>query len=106
MMLQYKQQFTLIAPLFFMAVLMLSSRTQGFSATPPQFTKSPVVDGNSFHTRQVVRKATSEDASAPSAPAPILNGKRILPYKVMKGGLKGSKVAAVYALLNDEYKRG
>ena len=37
---------------------------------------------------------------------PILNGKRVLPFKVMTAGLKGHKVAAVYAVLNSSYKRG
>ena len=41
-----------------------------------------------------------------SAPAPVLDGNRVLPFKIMNGGLKGHKVAAVYALLNSDYKRG
>eukprot|EP00804_Cyclotella_cryptica_P027891 CCRYP_003805-RA/>CCRYP_003805-RA protein AED:0.05 eAED:0.05 QI:384/1/1/1/1/1/3/364/426 len=38
--------------------------------------------------------------------APTLNGKIILPVKAMSVGLKGHKVAAVYAVLNSGYKRG
>mmetsp|Transcript_36883 Transcript_36883/g.42069 ORF Transcript_36883/g.42069 Transcript_36883/m.42069 type:complete len:401 (+) Transcript_36883:57-1259(+) len=39
--------------------------------------------------------------------APTLNGKMVLPMKVMSNGLQGQdNVAAVYALLNMEYKRG
>lgn len=38
--------------------------------------------------------------------APVLNGKRVLPFKVLMAGLKGHKVAGVYALMNSEYKRG
>jgi len=47
-------------------------------------------------------------AEAPTSPnaAPVLNGKRVLPYKVLMAGLKGHKVAGVFALLNNEYKRG
>lgn len=41
-----------------------------------------------------------------STPAPVLDGNRVLPFKIMNGGLKGHKVAAVYALLNSDYKRG
>lgn len=41
-----------------------------------------------------------------SAPVPVLDGKRVLPLKVTKAGVKGHKVAAVYALLNSNYKRG
>jgi hypothetical protein len=37
---------------------------------------------------------------------PVLNGKRVLPYKIMAAGLKGHKVAGVYAILNKDYKRG
>jgi hypothetical protein len=35
-----------------------------------------------------------------------LNGKRVLPYKVLSAGLRGHKVAGVYAILNKDYKRG
>mmetsp|Transcript_28664 Transcript_28664/g.52318 ORF Transcript_28664/g.52318 Transcript_28664/m.52318 type:complete len:469 (-) Transcript_28664:208-1614(-) len=38
--------------------------------------------------------------------APTLNGKMVLPVKAMTAGLKGHKVAAVYAILNSNYKRG
>jgi len=38
--------------------------------------------------------------------APTLNGKVVLPTKAMTAGLKGHKVAAVYAVLNSNYKRG
>jgi Fe-S cluster biogenesis protein NfuA len=38
--------------------------------------------------------------------APTLDGTRILPYKVLRGGLAGHKVAAVYAILDASYKRG
>ena len=38
--------------------------------------------------------------------APSLNGKIVLPVKVMAAGLSGHRVAAVYAILNSNYKRG
>lgn len=38
--------------------------------------------------------------------APSLNGKIVLPVKVMTAGLQGHRVAAVYAILNSNYKRG
>ncbi|KAL7515835.1 hypothetical protein ACHAWX_000911 [Stephanocyclus meneghinianus] len=38
--------------------------------------------------------------------APTLNGKIILPVKALAVGLKGHKIAAVYAVLNSGYKRG
>ena len=38
-------------------------------------------------------------------PAPVLNGKRVLPLKIMLVGLKEHKVAAAYAVLNPDYKK-
>jgi len=38
--------------------------------------------------------------------APVLNGKMIFPLKASMAGLKGHKVASVYAVLNSGYKRG
>jgi hypothetical protein len=55
---------------------------------------------------QSATDSSSSSAFEVSSPAPTLDGKRVLPYKIMKAGLKGHKVAAVYALLNTDYKRG
>jgi hypothetical protein len=55
---------------------------------------------------QSATDSSSSSASEVSAPAPALDGMRVLPFKIMKAGLKGHKVAAVYALLNKDYKRG
>ena len=38
-------------------------------------------------------------------PAPVLNGKRVLPLKIMLAGLKGHQVAAAYGVLSPEYKK-
>jgi len=38
-------------------------------------------------------------------PAPVLNGKRILPLKIMLAGLKGHQLAATYAVLGPGYKK-
>ena len=49
---------------------------------------------------------SSSESEPPAAPLmnPMLNGKRILPVKIVVGGLKGSSnVAAVYAVLNSKY---
>lgn len=46
-----------------------------------------------------------ETTAAPSTPAPQFNGKTILPMRVVTPGLKGHKVAAVYAVLNSSYKK-
>jgi NFU1 iron-sulfur cluster scaffold homolog, mitochondrial len=57
--------------------------------------------------RQSPLAASTEDASATAAaPAPVLNGKRVLPYKIMMAGLKGHKISAVYAVLNASFQRG
>lgn len=44
----------------------------------------------------------------PTVPPPILNGKTVLPYKILSAGLKDSetKIAAVYAIFNADYKKG
>ena len=79
--------------------------------TPIYTTKSPSLSKQHYH--QVLQSTTnneetSADASASNeiSKAPTLNGKAVLPLKAMKVGLKGHKVAAVYALLNKNYKRG
>ena len=67
------------------------------------------------HHRTALWSASDADESSastvsrtevPQAPAPVLNGKRVIPYRVMAAGLKGQKVAAVYAILNSTYNRG
>ena len=49
---------------------------------------------------------TIGEAPAEITKAPTLNGKVVLPVKAMTAGLKGHEVAAVYAILNSDYKRG
>ena len=39
-------------------------------------------------------------------PPPVLNGKTVLPIKVLQKGLEGHTVAAVYALLSSDFKKG
>ena len=70
-------------------------------STSPLFV-NPKLSGRGRSVSPLYAEASSEV----SAPAPVLDGKRVLPLKVMKAGLKGHKVAAVYALLNSDYKRG
>ncbi len=50
--------------------------------------------------------AEGGDLGTEISKAPTLNGKMVLPVKAMSAGLKGHKVAAVYAVLNANYKRG
>ena len=47
------------------------------------------------------------DGTTAATPGPVLNGKRVLPYKILMAGLKGStNISGVYAILNKEFKRG
>ena len=48
----------------------------------------------------------SGDSIATTSPAPNLDGKRILPFKILMAGVKDHRVPAVYAVLNANYKRG
>ena len=49
---------------------------------------------------------SSSTSTAEIAKAPTLNGKVVLPVKALTAGLRGHKVAAVYAILDSNYKRG
>ena len=51
-------------------------------------------------------RLAAEESAAPASPAPVLNGKMVLPCKIVANGLEGHKVAAVYAVMNNTYKRG
>ena len=83
------------------------------------FTPRPFATTRTGRTTSMLAMAANEDeqtvekrgtASADKEPemtrAPTLNGKMVLPLKVMASGLKGHKIAAVYAILNSQYKRG
>lgn len=53
----------------------------------------------------------NSSSATPAAPeqlqkAPTLNGKMVFPLKALAAGLEGHNVAAVYAVLNSQYKRG
>jgi hypothetical protein len=73
--------------------------------TPFYTTNSPSSSIKHYH--QVLQSTTNNEETANEiSKAPTLNGKAVLPLKAMKVGLKGHKVAAVYALLNKNYKRG
>jgi len=50
--------------------------------------------------------AAASEGETTASVAPVLNGKMVLPFKVMSSGLKDHKIAAVYAVLNSNYKRG
>ena len=46
------------------------------------------------------------DAADDVSRAPSLNGKTVMPARVLAGGLRGHTVPAVYAVLSSDYKRG
>lgn len=49
---------------------------------------------------------TEEAQEMPLSKAPSFNGKSVFPVKVFMNGLKGHQVAAVFAIMNKNYKRG
>ena len=63
---------------------------------------------NKSPTQQWETADGNVQTGSPDSPttAPVLNGKRVLPFKVMMAGLKGHKVPGVYVILNSNYKRG
>ena len=89
-----------------LAALALLGAASAFSSVPlTQTALQSVYNRASKHGRPL-SVLWAESSADVSAPAPVLDGKRVLPLKIMKAGLKGHKVAAVYALLNSDYKRG
>ena len=87
--------------------------TLGVLCSANAFTTSISSRHLSLSSPQISRLVLNADASTTEAAgdaspnaAPVLNGKRVLPYKVLIAGLKGHTVAGVYALLNSEYRRG
>jgi Fe-S cluster biogenesis protein NfuA len=83
---------------------LLARSAKGFSASTPFLARNCVQKTTRLAAEPV--GSAANDPSTPTAPAPTLNGKRVLPFKVLAGGLKGSKIAAVYAVLNSTFKRG
>ena len=87
-------------------------RTRQYQPVPPPLSQSMASSSTSNDDGVLV--SISESKAAVSTPptettlskAPSLNGKIVLPVKVMAAGLKGHTVPAVYAILNSNYKRG
>lgn len=96
-------------PQKFLLPLVLScsvSLVAGFTTSSHTLSHIGISNNKLSTTKPPLRlSATKDDASATS-PAPVLNGKRVLPFKILMAGLKGNKVAGTYAVLNSEYKRG
>ena len=93
-----------------------ASSADAFTITPTTTTTTTTTTTRSLTTRTTTgsRLYSSADASSdttttpttPTTPPPVLNGKMVLPLKVVKKGLDGHKVAGVYALLSSDFKRG
>lgn len=68
----------------------------------------PRCDNDSNHRMKgshiILESQTQDDI--PISKAPSFNGKTVFPMKVFMNGLKGHKVAAVFAVLNKDHKRG
>ena len=107
---------TMISTLF-LSLLLLCDVASGFVLPSSSSVAITLHHNNIFHHNMV--SSTSEDESSTTAPppsttttdgiiskAPTLNGKMVLPIKITAAGLKGHKVAAVYAILDSNYKRG
>lgn len=97
------------------AVLSALSVTQAF-VTPSTNNKGSLF-GISTHSSYATTSSSlfsteadeaKVETGAPDAAskAPVLNGKRVLPYKVLMAGVKGHVVAGVYAILSKDYARG
>lgn len=99
--------------LFSILTCFLSSFQQDVHGFLPATTSRCFGVPNEGTTRLFVAEQGENDNKEPSSSAtttsaaPVLNGKRVLPYKVLMAGLKGnSNVAGVFALMNKDYKRG
>ena len=77
---------------------------EGF-VNPSLALRSAVVESPSLPTWLASTPTTDGDETSNKPPAPVLNGKRVLPAKIMLAGLKGHQVAAAYAILSPEYKK-
>lgn len=84
---------------------LLAKSAKGFSVLPPFLARNCVQQQKST---RLAADSAANDSGTPTtqSPAPTLNGKRVLPFKILAGGLKGSKIAAVYAVLDSNFKRG
>ena len=89
-----------------------SINTKTLQQIPPQHTSFSTTH-LSISTDDQTTNESSLPSTTPTQPAvvskaPDLNGKIVLPIKIANSGLKGytGNVAAVYAILDNSYKRG
>jgi len=95
-----------VALLHFVAVSYCTPEVLGFATialtnSDTQQRQRHILPSANFH-----RLFATQEGGVPELKAPVLNGKRVLPFKVLMAGLKGAKVAGTYAILSKDYKRG
>jgi Fe-S cluster biogenesis protein NfuA len=93
------------------ALVLLSQQSLAFAPARPSFVLASRLAQPAVLAAAAESTSSESSSSSPTVttapPAPVFDGKRVLPYKVLSAGLKGqSPVAAVYAVLNSSYKRG
>ncbi len=92
----------------FSSSLFGTTRSKSRSSSSSSST-TKIASRHSFYSRTTLLKAEGEGTTeneVPLSKAPSFNGKTVFPVKVFMNGLKGHQVAAVYAILNKNYKRG
>jgi NifU-like domain len=84
--------------------------SNAFSPRPTSFVTSTRAQqrfGLFVSTEQEAGAADTPDGgSAPSTPPPVLNGKMVLPVRVVMTGLEGHTLPAVYAVIRSGFARG
>lgn len=81
-------------------------RIDAFTASPFAVRVNKASSSSVAPPSSSLAMAADKGEATTASVAPVLNGKMVLPFKVMTSGLKDHKVAAVYAVLNSVYKRG
>eukprot|EP00531_Pseudo-nitzschia_arenysensis_P012454 CAMPEP_0116141982 /NCGR_PEP_ID=MMETSP0329-20121206/14665_1 /TAXON_ID=697910 /ORGANISM="Pseudo-nitzschia arenysensis, Strain B593" /LENGTH=398 /DNA_ID=CAMNT_0003637187 /DNA_START=67 /DNA_END=1263 /DNA_ORIENTATION=+ len=91
---------------FAIAIIACYTSVDGFvnPSLPTQSLKT-TINSPSLSTFFASTDTTGGDDTGNKTPAPVLNGKRVLPAKIMLAGLKGHQVAAAYAILSPDYKK-
>jgi hypothetical protein len=89
--------------------LLAATLCSGFTIKHPKLSWRIHIQTQS-RTLQKTTLPSKKDDSMPEAPypapPPVLNGKTVMPLHVIKQGLEGHKIAAVYSLISSEFRRG
>ena len=88
-----------------------STQVNYFAKNPTSSSFNYVLPSSSSSSSSVAAASSlfsspaTTDGETNGPPAPVIDGKRILPVKIMLAGLKGHQIPAVYAVLNSDYKK-